>query len=91
MTEGRTVERRRYIVVVQDSAAVELCPAELLLDDIPDGDARGDLYPAARLPEGKYTLVFGGTATWPVTLRLSDSEPPPAVVVFSNVDPPAVD
>jgi len=41
MTEGQTVEGRRYIVVVHDSAAVEFCPAELILVDIPDGDARG--------------------------------------------------
>jgi hypothetical protein len=51
----------------------------------------GDLYPVARLPEGEYTLVFGGTARWSVTLRLSDSALPPAMVVLSDVDPSAVD
>ncbi|HJM89309.1 MAG TPA: hypothetical protein QF624_06745 [Dehalococcoidia bacterium] len=91
MTESQTAEGRRYIVVVQDSAAVELCPAELIVHDVPEGEVRGDLYPALRFPEGDYTLVFGGTERGPVTLRMSDAEPPPAMVVLSDVDPPDVD
>ena len=79
------------IVEVRDVDAVTaLCPAEAVLRDLPGGESRWLLYPAALLDEGKYVLHINGE-NWPVLLRRAESKPPPAMVILSDFDPPAGD
>lgn len=87
VTGFRATQGHRHIVNVHDMDGAALCPAEAVLDDFPTGQLRGDLYPAARLPDGEYMLVFDGSSQWPVILRSSGSEPS-AMSIRSDVDPP---
>ena len=84
MTEGR-----RDIVEVRDiDGETALCPAEAVLLNLPGGQRRWYLYPAALLDEGQYVLHIDGE-NWPVLLRRDESKPPPAMVILSDFDPPA--
>ena len=64
-----------------------LCPAEAVIRDLPGGESRWLLYPAALLDEGKYVLRINGE-NWPVLLRRAESKAPPAMVILSDFDPP---
>jgi hypothetical protein len=84
MTTGQ-----RHIVEVRDiRVGASLCPAEAILHEVPAGRVRGDLYPAAMLDEGGYVLWLNDQ-NWTVFLQRSESEPPPAMVIESDTDPPA--
>ena len=79
-------ESGRFIVEVRDVGdQASFCPGELILHDRPAGRVRGNLYPAAMLDEGEYVLRLNG-ASWPVRLRRSESQQPPAMVVEGDVD-----
>ncbi len=81
-------EPNRFIVEVRDMRdEAALCPAEAILHDRSGGRVRGDLYPAAMLDEGSYVLRLG-RESWPVGLRRSESSPPPAMVITSDVRAP---
>ena len=79
------------IVEVRDiSGETALCPAEAVIRDLPEGESRWLLYPAALLDEGQYVLHIDGE-NWPVLLRRAESKAPPAMVILSDFDPPAGD
>ena len=81
-------EPNRFVVEVRDMRdEAALCPAEAILDHPADGPVRGGLYPAAMLDEGAYVLRLG-SESWPVVLRRSESTPPPAMVITSDVEAP---
>jgi len=86
---AETTEARRDIVEVRNLDGVTaLCPAEAVIRDLPDGETRWLLYPAALLDEGRYVLHINGE-NWPVLLRRAESKAPPAMVILSDFDPPA--
>ncbi len=94
MGDGRAERREwedepnRFIVEVRDDKDEwALCPAEAILARNPDRRARGDLYPAATLDEGAYVLRLGGESRH-VVLRRSESSPPPAMLITSDVEAP---
>ncbi|MDP6605957.1 MAG: hypothetical protein QF664_06840 [Dehalococcoidia bacterium] len=64
--------------------------AEAIVREVPEGQIRGDLCPAAMLDAGSYVLWIDDEH-WTVALRPSGSEPPPAMVIESDVDPPISD
>ncbi|MDP6580876.1 MAG: hypothetical protein QF681_09475 [Vicinamibacterales bacterium] len=84
-------EDQRHIVLVRDvESETTLCAADVILHDVPEGELRGDLYPAAMLDEGRYVLWID-FESWPVHLLPSESKPSPAMVIQSDTAPPIPD